>query len=242
MSEHEPRGAHEAVIIPSMVQGDFDKAAASREAVPPTIPDVLLPGTLRDLVAADEVEVRNLDCTDEAALEESFTELEVEGARFSHCRYAGCDLTQSIFRDVAFEDCDFSNAKMDSTGFVRCSFTSCKLTGASFLESSFEDVRLKDCSLSYSALTQSRWKHMALHGCDLTGADMAEMEQRFVRVSECRFADTSFFRTHLAGIDFTTSLLENVTFSDSMTEFYGAKLNVYQAASLARCLGIIVEE
>lgn len=225
-----------------MVQADHDKSASVQEARPPEMPPVLTPNGLSALAQEGTVEIEGLDCRGEAIVKGALSELEVSGARFRHCRYVGCDLTQSIFRDVAFEDCDLSNAVMDQAGFVRCSFAGCKLTGASLFEDSFEDVRFKDCTLSFASFVRSRWKHVDLLGCDLTGADMAEMEQRFVRVSDCRFVDTSFFRTSLMGIDFTTSVLENVSFSDSMTEFYGTKLSVYQAASLARLLGIIVEE
>lgn len=225
-----------------MVQDDFNKQAPSQEVNPPDLPPVLTPGTLGALAAEGAVESEGLLCADETAGTGSFTELEISGARFSHCSYAGCDFTQTVFRDVVFEDCDLSNATFDQAGFTRCSFKGCKLTGASFLESAFTDVSLRNSLLSYSSFVRSRWKHVSLIACDLTGADLAEMEQRFVGLSECRFVDASFFRTRLAGMDFTTSVLENVSFSDSMTEFYGTKLSVYQAASLARLLGIIVEE
>lgn len=230
------------MIIPSMVQGDFDRTTPSRDAMAPSIPDALTAGTLDALMADGEVEVTGLECAGETAIHSSFQELEVEGARFSHCCFAASDLSRSIFRDVIFEDCDLSNVVMDQVGFTRCSFVGCKLTGASFAEASFEDVTFKHCPLSFSAFTGSRWRHVSVLGCDFTGADMAEVNQRFVRVSECRFIETNFFRTALAGMDFTTSVLENVSFSDSMTEFYGTKLSVYQAASLARLLGVIVEE
>lgn len=229
------------MIVPSMVHDDYGKAAPVQEVMPPAIPDDLSPDALTVCVDRAAVEVEGIACHGESAPSHSFRELEVVGVRFVHCCYTGSDFTQTIFRDVIFEDCDLSNAVMERTGFTRCSFSGCKLMGASLFESSFEDVRFKDCTLSYSALTRSRWKHVDLIGCDLTGADMAEVTQRFMRVSECRIVDVSLFRTSLAGIDFTTSLLENVSFSDSMTEFYGAKLNVYQAASLARLLGVIVE-
>ncbi len=225
-----------------MVQGDFDRTTPSRDALAPNIPDTLTAGTLGALTADGEVEIMSLACAGEEALQGTFLELEVDGARFSHCRYGQSSFTQSVFRDVIFEDCDLSNGVMEQAGFTRCSFVDCKLTGVSFAESSFEDVTFVRCSLSFSAFTRSRWRHVSIIGCDFTGADMAEVNQRFVRVSECRFIETNFFRTALAGMDLTTSVLENVSFSDSMTEFYGTKLSVYQAASLARLLGVIVEE
>ena len=62
------------------------------------------------------------------------------------------------------------------------------------------------------------------------------------KLDDDRFIGTSFFRTALLGLDFTTCQLEGVSLSDTMAEIYGTKMNVYQAAALARRLGVIVSE
>lgn len=71
---------------------------------------------------------------------------------------------------------------------------------------------------------------------------MAEMELHYVTLDDDRFIGTSFFRTPLLGLDFSTCQLEGVALSDTMAEIYGTKMNVYQAAALARRLGVIVAE
>ena len=73
-------------------------------------------------------------------------------------------------------------------------------------------------------------------GCQVPIAGHAEM------LDDDRFIGTSFFRTPLLGLDFSTCQLEGVALSDTMAEIYGTKMNVYQAAALARRLGVIVAE
>jgi len=71
---------------------------------------------------------------------------------------------------------------------------------------------------------------------------MTEMELHGISLADDRFVGTNFFRTKLVGLDFTSCQLEGIAISDAMTEVYGAKLGLCQAAALARRLGVIIEE
>lgn len=71
---------------------------------------------------------------------------------------------------------------------------------------------------------------------------MTEMELHGISLADDRFVGTNFFRTKLVGLDFTSCQLEGIAISDAMTEIFGAKLGLYQAAALARRLGVIIEE
>ncbi len=57
-----------------------------------------------------------------------------------------------------------------------------------------------------------------------------------------RLAGTSFFRTPLSGVDLTRCSLEGIVLSDALGEVRGAKMDLYQAAGLARRLGVIIQE
>ena len=121
-------------------------------------------------------------------------------------------------------------------------FANCFLTGASFMEANLEHVTLTDCTLDFGAFNRCRFWAVSATRCDFSGADMAEMELHYVTLDDDRFIGTSFFRTPLLGLDFSTCQLEGVALSDTMAEIYGTKMNVYQAAALARRLGVIVAE
>ena len=110
------------------------------------------------------------------------------------------------------------------------------------MEANLEHVALEDCTLDFGAFNRCRFWAVSATRCDFSGADMAEMELHYVTLDDDRFIGTSFFRTALLGLDFSTCQLESVALSDTMAEIYGTKMNVYQAAALARRLGVIVAE
>lgn len=62
------------------------------------------------------------------------------------------------------------------------------------------------------------------------------MELHGISLADDRFVGTNFFRTKLVGLDFTSCQLEGIAISDAMTEVYGAKLGLCQAAALADAL------
>ena len=86
-----------------------------------------------------------------------------------------------------------------------------------------------------------------LQGCSITESDLTETffsncRLKKIRLSKNRFVRTEFFKTKLNGIDFSDSVLEGVTISADAGELKGAKVNLYQAAELARMLGIVIVE
>lgn len=228
--------------LPDTVQTAFDRAATQRTLVLPTIPEELRALADDELYSAADEPLEAVCGRDFFLTGEDFSEFQTARARFEHCAFPSCDFTGALFTDAVFEGCDFSNSTFDSAGFTRCTFKNCKLTGASFMEANLEHVLLEDCSLSYGAFNRCRWWAVEMRRCDFSEADMAEMELHYVLLDDDRFIGTSFFRTALLGLDFTTCQLEGVALSDTMAEIYGTKMNIYQAAALARRLGVIVAE
>ena len=228
--------------IPDPVQTAYEAAAAQRTLSLPTIPEELRALEADDLRGGAEEPLEAIDASGLIIADENFSELQAAHARFANCFLSCCDFSGSLFTDTVFEGCDFANSYFDSAGFTRCTFKNCKLTGASFMEANLEHVALEDCTLDFGAFNRCRFWAVSATRCDFSGADMAEMELHYVTLDDDRFIDTSFFRTPLLGLDFSTCQLEGVALSDTMAEIYGTKMNVYQAAALARRLGVIVAE
>ncbi|MVX60514.1 hypothetical protein GKZ27_03430 [Enterorhabdus mucosicola] len=237
-----PRERNPMAILADPVQTAYDRATTGRALALPTIPDELRALEADDLIGAAERTLEAIDARDLCIADENFSELEATGARFANCFLSCCDFTGSLFTDTVFENCDFANTYFDQAGFKRCTFKNCKLTGASFMEAALEHVSMEDCTLAYGAFNRCRWWALQAQRCDFSGADMAEMDLHYITLDDSRFIGTSFFRTPLLGLDFTTCQLEGVTLSDTMAEIYGTKMNLYQAAALARRLGVIVAE
>ena len=116
------------------------------------------------------------------------------------------------------------------------------MTGLSFEEGVGSDVSFEQCACAYSSFHRTHLKVFSLSGCDLTEADLSGMELEQGTLHDTRFINASFFRTSLAGLDFTECMLEGVVLSDSSEEVRGAKMNLHQAAALAKRLGILLEE
>lgn len=228
--------------IPDPVQTAYETAAAQRTLSLPTIPEELRALEADDLRGGADEPLEAIDANGLIIADENFSELQAAHARFANCFLSCCDFSGSLFTDTVFEGCDFANSYFDGAGFTRCTFKNCKLTGASFMEANLEHVALEDCTLDFGAFNRCRFWAVSATRCDFSGADMAEMELHYVTLDDDRFIGTSFFRTPLLGLDFSTCQLEGVALSDTMAEIYGTKMNVYQAAALARRLGVIVAE
>ena len=229
-------------VIPSSAQAAYDQASSPCKLTAPRIAVSLDDMPLSVLCDPDRGTLEAAEFCGLHIVETSFVELEVSSGRFSNCQFLSCDFTGALFVDIAFEGCDFSNSIFDSAAFTRCTFNDCKFAGASFTEALWEQVAAKDCTFAYGAFNRSLWKIVRAHTCDFSSADMTEMELHGISLADDRFVGTSFFRTKLVGLDFTSYQLEGIAISDAMTEVYGAKLGLYQAAALARRLGVIIEE
>lgn len=229
-------------VVPSSAQAAYNKASSSCKPVAPRIATSLDETPLSVLCDSDRGTLEAVEFCGRHAAETDFAELEVSGGRFSNCQFFSCDFTGALFVDIAFKGCDFSNSIFDSAAFTRCTFNDCKFAGASFAEALWEQVAAEGCTFAYGAFNRCLWKIVRARTCDFSSADMSEMELHSISLADDRFVGTSFFRTKLVGLDFTSCQLEGIAISDAMTEVYGAKLGLYQAAALARRLGIIIEE
>lgn len=171
-----------------------------------------------------------------------FALLELSESRMEGCRYTGCDFTRASFADVAFSGCDFSNSDFSEANFTRCTFASCKFTGANLAEAVLHRVELRDSTLAYASLAKARLTDVSLRACDCSHADIAEARLKRTAFDDVRFTGTSFFRTSLAGVDLTTCHLADIVLSDTMGELRGCTMDLFQAAALARRLGVTIAD
>lgn len=229
-------------VIPSSAQAAYDQASSPCKLAAPRIAASLDELPLSVLCDPDRGTLEAVEFCGLHAAETSFVELEVSSSCFSNCQFLSCDFTGALFVDIAFEGCNFSNSIFDSAAFTRCTFNDCKFAGASFTEALWEQVAAEGCTFAYNSFNRCLWKSVRAHTCDFSSADMTEMELHGTALKDDRFVGTSFFRTKLVGLDFTSCQLEGIAISDAMTEVYGAKLGLHQAAALARRLGVIIEE
>lgn len=178
----------------------------------------------------------------DAAVRADFSLLELSESRVEGCRYAACDFSRASFADVAFSGCDFSNSDFSEANFTRCTFSSCKFTGANFTEAVLARTELRDSTLSYASLAKARLTDVLARADDFSHADLSEARLARTAFDDVRFTGTSFFRTSLAGIDFTTCQLADIVLSDAMGELKGCRMDLYQAAGIAQRLGVVIAD
>ena len=165
---------------------------------------------------------------------------EFSASRVEHCMFQGCDLSKSWFVDVAFEDCDFSNCLFEDANFTRCSFTSCKLIGADLSAARLMRTRVAECALNLASFVRAKLEDCVIQASDLTGADLSYGAQKRTAFRDCTLEGISFFRMGLSGMDLSSCRLGALTISDSMEELKGCRMDLIQAAGIAKRLGVII--
>ncbi len=178
----------------------------------------------------------------ETCADEDFELLELSESRVENCLYVGCTFDRATFTDVAFSHCDFSNSSFTEANFTRCTFSSCKLTGADFTEAVLARIEVRDSTFAYASLVKAKLSDVRIAATDFSYADLAEVRQKRTVFDDVRFAGTSFFRASLAGIDFSSCQLSDIVLSDAMDELRGCSMDLFQAAGIARRLGVTIKD
>lgn len=110
--------------------------------------------------------------------------------------------------------------------FENCTFTDCD-----FERSSFVDVTFISCDLSNSSLDSSYLSRCEFRSCNL----------KAFKTSGSKYLSTSFFRTALGGVDFSTCLVSGLRVSDTFRELRNAVFSANQAVELSMLLGIRIK-
>lgn len=165
--------------------------------------------------------------------------------RFGQCLFEGCRFTEAGLRAASFVDSELKNCELSAVQAAEVYFLRCRLRGVKALAASLPDcrlahVRLEECNFTEANFTGASLENVRLEECDFSAASLSEWRHKGLSLAHSKFFRTSFFKTPLAGLDFTDSELEGVVVSDTATELKGAAVNVRQAAELARLLGVTV--
>lgn len=225
-----------------------DRRASTRLHPLPARPDI--PGELVDVDdlarwlerAGGDLRVSHVCVRGNAAEEADFALLELSESRMEGCSFVGCDFDRAMVSDVAFANCDFSNSAFSQANFTRCTFASCKFTGADFLEAVLSRVEVRDSTFAYASLAKGKLADVRVSTTDFSHADLAELRQKRVGFDDVRFLGTSFFRCSLDGVDLSTCQLADIVLSDAMGELRGCSMDLFQAAGIARRLGVNIKD
>lgn len=106
----------------------------------------------------------------------------------------------------------------------------------------FSRVEVRDSTFAYASLARGKLEDVSVVSTDFSQADLTELRQRRVRFDDVRFVGTSFFRTSLDGVDLSSCQLADIVLSDAMGELRGCSMDLFQAAGIARRLGVNIKD
>ncbi len=159
---------------------------------------------------------------------------------FDDCRFTGVSISQASFYHVRFEGGDLSGGDIRRSHFRQCEFRKAKGVGLIVSDSFFRRVRFSDWNGRYMQWATCELEQVDWINADCREALFSDCPLKTVRFDHTALQQTQFFKTYLKGIDLTSCDIDGLSVSERMTELQGAVVDLYQAAELARMLGIII--
>lgn len=160
--------------------------------------------------------------------------------RFENCCFLECSFEKCEFVDAIFQSCNFSNCIFTDSYFHRCRIFTSKGIGANFSGSSLLSVEISDCSLNYMNLDASKLENVKIRNTELNSANISQCRCKEVEWDRVQLNNASLFKTYLNGMDFTTSVIDGLILSDECRELKGVIVDLYQAAELAKRMGVVI--
>lgn len=172
---------------------------------------------------------------------EDLAHLTVSGDRFMNCRFWNCSFERAEFTDVIFQACDFSGCSFRGGYFNRVIFDSCKAAGTKFTESRMQQIAIRGCNMNYANFDNSVLKKFDIENTELNSSNISQCRCKEFVWKNTGLVNASFFKTPLWGMDFTDCAINGLVLSDDSSELRGAVVDLYQAAELAKRLGITIK-
>ena len=190
----------------------------------------------------DECDIEQVKFCGEHIEEEDFSGLNFDTVVFENCTLIGCRLKKADFKNILFKNCQLPGCSFAGSWMSRMQFYNCQLVGTDFSQCSINNTCFTDCAMAMANFTETKLEQCSITGCDMTESFFASCKLKKLQLDRNQCMGTEFFKTKLKDVDFTTCILEGIKVSTENGELKGAKVNLFQAAELARMLGIVIKE
>lgn len=171
----------------------------------------------------------------------NYENLIVSGTKFVNCRFWECSFEKAEFVDVVFQSCDFSACNMENAFFDRVEFHTCKGVGTKFSGSVLKHIFINECNFNYTNFDAARLENIKIENTQMDGSNVTQCKCKNVWWHKVGLTNASFFKTSMRGMDFRDSVIDGIVLSDDCRELKGAIVDLYQAAELAKRMGIVVK-
>lgn len=173
---------------------------------------------------------------------EVFNKIECNRCKFENIIFQECFFKNTTFQDIIFESCDFSNGNFEGAYFKRCLFVSCKGIGTYLQKTIFKQVLFKNSNFRYAYFDEANFKEVWFEDVDLSEASLSKCKLEKVNFTQTKLIKNNFFKTPLKGIDFSNNEFVAPTVSEPPVELRGVIVDRFQAAELAKLMGICIVE
>lgn len=189
-------------------------------------------------------DIEDLECVQFCHFkEETITEfghyMEFQNCQFEKIIFEG-NFEGTVFRNVTFKECRFSNAQFYGSSFIKTSFLNCNLIGTNFSNSTFVDTEIVSAKANYSNFNSAIFKHTKLEENDFSEAGFSNVELEQTQFQNNRLIRADFHNTSLKKIDFRTNEIEGMIVN--LEDLSGVIMTTNQAISFFPLLGIVVKE
>lgn len=213
-------------VIPRQLQGPLREAAGW--------------AALAAWAREEEKDIAGWHLREVTAPRAELSRLTFRGVRLERCRFSEADAERTAFLDTEFVGCDLSGANFDAAFFQRCRFIDCKGVGALLPGSHLTHVSWEGGDWRYAVLDTSQGKGVRLRRCDFSGSSLSELRVTGWELEETELIGVNFSHTLLKDVDLTRCRLEGIRIAGG--ELKGAVVTPYQAAELARLLGVVIRQ
>lgn len=186
--------------------------------------------------AVRSVLIRNLQMNNE-----DLSHMRFSSVVFENCIFQDCSFEKGEFTDVAMRSCDFSNCSFEDSYFNRMEFRASKAVGTKFSGSTMLHTSIWDCNFNYANFDSSKLEYFRVSDSQLQGSFFTQCRCKVVEWNRVSLNQASFFKTSMKGMDFTGSSIMGLMLSEDGKEIKGAVVDLYQAAELAKYLGVIIK-
>lgn len=171
-----------------------------------------------------------------------FSKIECDRCRFENIIFQECSFENATFQDIIFESCDFSNANFEGAYFKRCLFVSCKGIGANLQRTTFKEVLFQNSNFRYAYFDGAHFKAVWFEEVDMSEVSLSQCKLEEVKFAHNKLIRNNFFKTALKGLDFSNNEFLAPTVSEPPIELRGLTVDRFQAAELAKLMGISIVE
>lgn len=171
-----------------------------------------------------------------------FSHMRFSGVKFRNCHFWNCFFSHGEFADVVFESCDLSGCNFDDGYMERTAFYSCKGVGAKLTGMVLRHFSMEECNFDDVNFDSSRLEQVQFLRTRFNNGNLSACRCNQVFWSEAELKNVSFFKTSLRGMDFSDSEITGIVVSDDNRELSGATVDLYQAAELAKKMGVIIKD